>query len=66
VKPSIAASILIAALLTCSGGAQATVSPGDEATEVIRLTQRDGSGGVRVTKAARENLSKAALRSVDV
>jgi hypothetical protein len=66
VNLSSAAAIVLAVALSTSGAARAAVSPEDEAADVIQLTQRDGAGGVHVTKSLRDTLSKAAVRAVDI
>jgi len=61
-----AATILVPATLVSQGVAHAVVRPADEAAPVIAVTQHDGAGGVHVERSERGELSKAALRSVDV
>jgi hypothetical protein len=58
--------MLVPAMLVSQGVAHAVVSPADEAAAVITVTQHDGAGGVHVERSERGELTKAALRSVDV
>jgi hypothetical protein len=63
---SFVVAMLVPAMLVSPGIAHGVVRPADEAAAVITATQHDGAGGVHVERSERGELSRAALRSVDV